>query len=245
MKIPRSDLKPGEVHLWYVLDEPIVEPELLGSYHALLDAEERARHDRFVFARHSHQFLVSHALTRTVLSRYAEVRPDAWRFRTNGYGRPEISEPAAPPLRFNLSHTDGMAVCAVTLASDVGCDVEDLERAGETVSLAETCFSPAEVKALRALPPADQRERFFAYWTLKEAYIKARGMGLSLPLDQFSLVLAPGAPIRIELASSLGDDADRWTFAQIRVTPRYLIACAVRETEASPPRVWRTVPLID
>src|SRR6185295_18612851 len=120
---------------------------------------------------------------RTTLSHYAAVDPTAWQFARNRRGRPEISGPlGVAPLRFNLSNTAGLIACLVTLGVDVGVDVEDTHRRGETVRIANRFFSASEVAALEALPPERQRQRFFEYWTLKESYIKARGMGLAIPL---------------------------------------------------------------
>lgn len=237
--------RPDEVHLWVVEPERVTDPGLLSAYHTLLNAEERERHSRFRFEKHRQQFLVSHALVRVTLSRYAPVPPASWRFSTNAYGRPEISGEGLPRLRFNLSHTDGMAVCAVALDMEVGADVEHSGRPGQTVELADSFFASSEVKALRALPPERQRERFFDYWTLKESYIKARGAGLSLPLDQFAFHLEPGKPPRISFDARLADDPESWQFVQIRLSAEHPAAVAVRRTRGLPftVRCQRTVPL--
>jgi 4'-phosphopantetheinyl transferase len=238
-------LPPDEVHLWVVEPERVTEPHLLAAYRALLDEDERERHLRFRFEKHRLQFLVSHALVRTTLSRYAPVAPEAWRFVTNAHGRPEVAGEGPPGLRFNLSHADGMAVCAVALDVDVGADVEDSQRPGNMVELADSFFAPAEVAALRALPPERQRERFFEYWTLKEAYIKARGMGLSLPLERFAFHLEPGQPPRISFEPGLEDEPEAWRFVPLRLSERHLAAVAVRRARGLPLRVrcQRTVPL--
>lgn len=237
-------LSEGEVHVWLVEPEAVPEP-LLAAYAALLDDGERERHQRFRFERHRRQFLVSHALVRVTLSRYAPVAPEAWSFVTNEFGRPEVRADGGSRLRFNLSHTDGLALCAVTVGSDVGADVEDSERPGENVSLADHCFAPSEAAALRALPASLQRERFFEYWTLKEAYLKARGAGLSLPLAHFAFHLTPGAPPRISFDPRLPDVPEAWQFVPLRLSARHLGALAVRRPRELPltVRCWRTVPL--
>jgi 4'-phosphopantetheinyl transferase len=237
-------LRPDEVHCWGVELDRVTEPRLLAAYQTLLDEGERVRWQRFRFEKHRHQFLVSHALVRVTLSRYAPVPPAAWRFVMNAYGRPEIV--GAPSwLRFNLSHTDGMAICAVALDTEVGADVEDSERSGQTVEIAESFFAPSEVAALRALPAERQRERFFDYWTLKEAYIKARGAGLSLPLDQFAFHLEPGRSPRISFDPRMVDDPESWLFVQLRFSERHPAAVAVRRARGLPltVRCQRTVPL--
>ncbi len=241
---PLLPLSEGEVHVWLTEPEAVPEP-LLPAYAALLDEGERERHRRFHFERHRRQFLVSHALVRVTLSRYAPVAPAAWSFVTNAYGRPEIRGEGTPRLRFNLSHTEGLALCAVTVEADLGADVEDSQRPGETVSLAEQCFAPSEAAELRALPASLQRERFFEYWTLKEAYLKARGAGLSLPLAHFAFHLAPGAPPRISFDERLPDVPEAWQFVLLRPSARHFGALAVRRPRELPltVRCWRTIPL--
>ncbi len=129
---------------------------------------------------------------------------------------------------------------------EIGVDVEDTERKSETVGVADRFFSPREVAALHALPEAAQRGRFFDYWTLKEAYIKARGMGLAIPLDQFSFLLDGAPPIRIAFDPRLGDDAATWQFERFTLTARHRTAVAIRRTGADLRVVVRaTVPLRD
>jgi 4'-phosphopantetheinyl transferase len=237
-------LPPDEVHVWIAEPERIEEPRLLEAYLGLLSPEEREKQRRFYFERHRRQYLVSHALVRLTLSRYAPVRPEAWSFVTNEYGCPRV-EGEGLGLRFNLSHTDGMVTVAVANNVDVGVDVEDTSRQGETVALADRYFAPSEVVALRALSMERQRERFFEYWTLKEAYIKARGMGLLIPLEQFAFELQPGQPPRVSFDPRLGDEPAGWQFVQLRPSARHQAAVAVRRPRelALKVRCQRTVPL--
>jgi 4'-phosphopantetheinyl transferase len=219
-------LAPDAVHVWTVVPGELDDPALLDRYAALLAPDERARQARFRLAPHRRQHLVTRALVRTVLSRYASVEPGAWRFVANAHGRPEIAAPAGTGLAFNVSHTDGLVACAVARRPQVGIDVENTGRRAATVGIAERYFSHAEVAALRAVPPEHRRERFFEYWTLKEAYIKARGMGLAIPLADFSLEL-DADPIRIAFAPRLADTPARWWFALRRPTLRHVLALAV------------------
>jgi 4'-phosphopantetheinyl transferase len=241
-------LPENEVHLWYlVTDAPeLDDPSLLGAYQAWLSPEERARKDRYFFEHSRREYLLTRALVRFTLSRYAPVLPAAWRFRANAYGCPAIDLPDYRALRFNLSNTAGLVACVVALDRDVGVDVEDTERSGETVSIADSFFSRPELRALRALPPERRRSAFFDYWTLKEAYIKARGMGLSIPLDQFSFDVS-SRPIRIAF-DGLDDDAESWQFEQFVLPPgstRHRTSVAVRRHPGEDVRfkVERTVPL--
>jgi 4'-phosphopantetheinyl transferase len=132
------------------------------------------------------------------------------------------------PLHFNLSRSNGFIVCLVALHREIGVDVEDTERPSDILTIADHFYSRPEIAALRALPEEVQRIRFFEYWTLKEAYIKARGMGMSLPLDQFSFHLEPSRPVRVSFDHQLKDNALTWEFGQFRPTARHMIAVAIR-----------------
>jgi len=226
---PSVSLSQTEAHLWCVFPETLTDPGLLQDYHDLMCPEERAQQQRFHFEKGRHEYLVTRALVRTVLSRYVNVDPRTWRFQQNAYGKPQIAHPQGTlPLCVNLSHTNGLIVCLVALDREVGVDVEDMERLGMTVEIADRFFSRAEVSALLALPVETQRSRFFEYWTLKEAYIKARGMGLSLPLEQFSFHLEMNRPVRISFDPRLEDDPRSWQFAQFRLTSRHIVAVGIR-----------------
>lgn len=240
-------LTKSETHVWMVSPDTVREPALVRSYHELMCAEEQVQQQRFRFEKGRHEYLVTRALVRTVLSRYVDVNPHAWRFAKNDYGRPEIAFPLGlPPLRFNLSHTDGLIVCLVGLDREIGIDVENLERPGETLEIADRFFSAIEATTLRAQPVASQRERFFEYWTLKESYIKARGMGISLPLEQFSFLLNPAQPVRIAFDSRLQDDPASWQFNQFRPSPQHLMAVAIRRRNEADVaiQIRRTMPLV-
>lgn len=217
---------PGIVDLWCFYYEGIDDPELLAAYDALMTPAERERHGRFVFEKDRRLYLATRALARTTLAAYAPVEPAAWRFAEGEHGKPFIAGRAgAPRLHFNLTNTRGLVACVVSTAhAEVGVDAEDLRRHGETVAIADSYFSAFEVRALRALPAAEQQRRFFSYWTLKESYIKARGHGLALPLDQFSFHLDEGDDIGISFDPRLGDEAARWRFALLDAAPHHLVA---------------------
>jgi 4'-phosphopantetheinyl transferase len=218
-----------EAHVWCVCPDSVTDPALLDAYRELMCPQERVQQQRFYFEKGRHEYLITRALVRTTLSRYVKVHPHAWRFECNAYGKPAIASPQGiVPLHFNLSHTDGLIVCVVALDRECGIDVEDTKRGGMTVEIADQFFSPTEARDLRVLPVPMQRQRFFEYWTLKESYIKARGMGVSLPLEQFSFHLKRGRPVRISFDPCLEDDPSSWQFAQFRPTQRHLMAVALR-----------------
>lgn len=199
---------------------------------------------RLVFERDRRRFLLTRALVRTMLSRYAGVAPAEWAFIANVHGRPEILDRpgSVPDLRFNLSHTEGLIACAVTIGREVGVDVEHIQRR-LTRDVAGRFFAPSEVNTLKALPDDEQARAFFDYWTLKEAYIKARGFGLALPLADFAFTLAPPAPPQIAFEPALEDDSATWQFAQDWPTPVHRLAVAVRrEGHDLPVRIRKVVP---
>jgi len=238
----------SEVHLWLTTPERVIESDVLGSYDALITPDERAKQQRFHFEKDRRDCLITRALVRTTLSRYAPVSPAAWKFGQNQYGRPHLLPGQCDrDLRFNLSHTQGLIACVVALDREIGVDVEFMPRPRSVVEVADRYFSASEVRSLRALPPERQTERFFQYWTLKESYIKARGMGLALPLDQFSFDLEQGSRIGIAFDPRLVDDARRWQFELMRPTPDHMVALGVDRGPGADlaVRVAWTVPLRD
>ena len=163
-----------------------------------------------------------------ITNRLIELILQALAFVANEYGRPELS-PGREGLRFNLSHADGLAALAIAREAELGVDVEDTARRSRPEDIAEHFFAAAEVAALMRLPAEQRPRRFFDLWTLKEAYIKARGKGLSIPLGSFAYDLSRG-PGAIELAidPSLGDVRAGWHLTLADPTPRHRFALAVR-----------------
>lgn len=228
----RWPLAGGAAHVWLLpADDRAVAADLDAAL-PLLSAGERARHARFVFPRDRDRYLLAHAALRLILADYGRASPASLVFEANQHGRPEIaSPPALDGVRFNLSHTQGLIAVAVCRDRDIGVDVEwHGRRTTDVQTLAGRFFSPIEARALAHETPEDRAERFFDYWTLKESYIKARGLGLALPLDAFSFTLEGAAAprIAIEIDASLGDDARDWRFLLARPTPEHTLAAAVR-----------------
>lgn len=217
------------------------------AYRQLVTPDENERMARFVFERDRRQFLITRALVRTTLSRYAAVSPTDWRFIANEFGRPEVLDRPAgvADLRFNLSHTDGLIACAVTVGREVGVDVESIARE-VTHDVAGRFFAPREVADLHSLPADDQPRAFFDYWTLKEAYIKARGMGLALPLADFAFCLRPALLPTISFEPAMEDDPATWQFFQSSPTATHRLGLAVRRTGPDLPiRLREVVPRVD
>jgi 4'-phosphopantetheinyl transferase len=235
------------VDLWCAFHDQVIDEQLIAAYRQLLSDPERAQEVRFYFARDRHRYLVTRALVRSVLARYFEIAPEAWRFTTNNYGRPEIVDELvrSSGLTFNLSHSSQLIVLAVAHQRQLGVDTEDFRSRSASIDVAERFFSPAEVAALRKQSWDTQQQRFFEYWTLKESYIKARGMGLSIPLDKFGFVLEEPGAVDLEIDPELQDSPTRWQFWQLEVKDAYLIAvCAERIAQPTQLAMTEVIPLV-
>lgn len=199
-------LQPGEVHVWFArLDRT---PARIARMRTVLNADEIARADRFLMEVHRNRFIAGRALLRDLLAGYLGERPEAIAFAYNEWGKPALAPGfAALDLRFNLSHSQNLAMYAFALGRDVGADIEMIRVEVAKESVAENFFSPWEVQTLRALPREHQAQAFFNCWTRKEAYVKARGQGLSIVLSSFDVSLAPGEPAKI----LRGDDCRGWS----------------------------------
>ena len=233
-----EELPEAECHLWIVRAPECLSRAAREAYESLLTVEERARYLAFRFERHRYLFLLTRALVRTTLSRYAPVAPADWRFGAGKYGKPYVCAPEPSlGLQFNLSNTEGMVVCAIARDVPLGVDIEDTSRLDDPIAIADRFFSHRELGELRAAPAAEQRGRFFAYWTLKEAYIKARGLGLSVPLDQFSFLLGDGRRIELSFDPRLGDDARAWECARVDIERPYALSVVMRRSQAGEHRL--------
>lgn len=222
---------PGNrVDLWYVSEGRTASSELLLRHGSILAPDELSRQARFTREPDRRLFLVARALLRITLSRYAPVAPADWRFRAGPRGRPEIAAPRGlPPLRFNLAHTAGLVACVVALGHDVGVDAERLDRRVAWPDLARRVLSRDERGVLEALPEKARRQAFLELWTLREAYVKARGAGiLSVPAGALSFILEPGREPRIAFDPGWADDPACWRFFQPRPTGGHCCAVAVR-----------------
>jgi len=182
-----------------------------------LSDDEVRRAGRFHFEHDRRLFVASRALVRRALSRYLNVEPAAWRFETNSYGQPHIVSPVeGKMLRFSASHTDGLVMCVVANNRDVGGDVERLRAC--PLDVVDCFFAPVEAKAIWALSGKERLERFLTYWTLKESYVKARGLGFSIPPNRFAFHLNDYPFPRIEIDPALDRRASGWRFYFLRPT---------------------------
>lgn len=196
---------------------------------ALLIDEERARAERFHFERDKLVYIAAHAICRGLLSYCTGHAPQGWRFSVEDHGKPELICPVeGPRLRVNISHTRGLAAVALTVDHDIGVDVEWLQRDTPTEKLAERVFAEKERRTLAAAPEAEKINTFLTFWTLKEAYVKAIGKGLSQPLDAFAFDLER---LRIQFEDRSVDDPAKWHFARYRPSPEHLMALAIRHPD--------------
>jgi 4'-phosphopantetheinyl transferase len=207
-----------EIHVWHAaLDR---EKKVIGQLEAMLSPEEKARADRFHFVNDRNRFVVARGLLRELLGEYLHQDPAGMEFSYGQHGKPSLSgENASSGLSFNLSHSSGLVVYAIAKERNLGIDVEHVrpESAGEDI--AQRYFSAREVSDLRTLPPEARVEGFFHCWTRKEAYLKATGMGLQIPLDSFSVSLLPEKPVQF-----LGGVASQWHMAAYHPADGYAAA---------------------
>lgn len=255
-------LRHDEVHLWRAsLDQPL---RLTRQWWETLSADEKTRADHFYFEKDRLHFIVAHGLLRAILGRYLDLPSDTLSFNTNAYGKPFLAMPLTqqngrdsivgrldqgsgfgtldgePVLHFSLSHSHQLALYAFAFEREVGIDVEWMRPLafGEYDEMAEHFFSTSEQAALRAQSATLKAWAFFHCWTRKEAYIKACGKGLSIPLDQFDVSLSPHEPARL-LASREDPEAPaRWSMYDFPPGPGYAGALVV-EGVGWTPRHWQ------
>ena len=215
-----------EVHVWRAtLDQPKSQSE---SFLPTLAADERTRAEQFYFETHRERFIVARGVLRAILGCYLNRAPECLTFCYGAHGKPALAGDAdLDTIRFNVSHSHGVALKQVTRGREVGIDLERICFDLKVMEIAERFFSRREVAMLQTLPPGMQRQAFFRCWTRKEAYIKARGEGLSLPLDQFDVSLVSGES---EIALGIQRDpfeASRWSLRELPAATDYVAALAV------------------
>jgi 4'-phosphopantetheinyl transferase len=215
-------LRAGEVHAWCV-DLDAVDADG-GAEAAGLSVDERARATRFHFARDRARFLGGRAALRHLLAGYAGTEPHALVFAQGAHGKPALP---GTGLEFNFSHSGGCAVLAVARGRRVGVDVEQIRAERATLAVARRFFAPAEAAAVAAAAPAERALTFFRCWTRKEAYVKARGEGLSLPLDRFEVPLGPDATSALTAARDDHAEPMRWSLRELVPAPHHLGALVV------------------
>jgi 4'-phosphopantetheinyl transferase len=234
---PHLSLRPGEVHVW--LAGLAQTPARLAEFRRLLCEEETTKAARFLQPRDRDRAVVGRGLLRKLIGKYLDVEPGGLRFRYNGCGKPGLeSGCVGSPLEFNVSHSHDFVLLAFTRQRTVGVDIEHVRTKHTGDAIARRYFAPAEVVALSAVPSALQVAAFFECWTRKEAYLKARGDGLSRPLDSFEVAFGPGVVPAIRREDDPPDPPANWTVVNPPSVPDCAAAVVV-EGRAVTASFWR------
>jgi 4'-phosphopantetheinyl transferase len=232
-----DELGADETHVWMAsLDQPA---DMIAKLAPLLSQDEYQRAMRYYRPADRDRFIVGRGILRKILSAYLALPPGQLRFTYNEYGKPTVSDDQNDRgLNFNLSHSAELILYAVTKGRDVGIDIEHIREDFATIEIAEHFFSKDEVAALKSLPMNQRTIGFFNCWSRKEAFIKAKGMGVSYPLDRFTVSLTPGEPPALLKVADDEREVARWKMYELK--PRAGYAAAMIATE--PPIIlkqWR------
>ena len=242
-----ANLLAGQLHIFRLdleLSIPVAFPEVKMGYvprtgwgapdspdfASLLDAAEIERAGRYRFESDRRRFASAHGQVRLILGALLGIEPAALVFEQNPYGKPFVPD---CPVRFNLSHSSGMGLLAVTLGQEVGVDIEVIRAQTDYALIAGRFFSREEQQALQSLPDELRLSGFFNAWTRKEAYIKARGLGLKIPLDQFAVSLHPHQPARLLHAEP--DAPQEWTMFALEPAEGF---CGAAVVEGAAPELF-------
>lgn len=219
-------LSQADVHIWSAnQDAPIYPMEQLWQ---TLSNDEQQRATRFHFERDRRRFIVGRGLLRAILGRYAHIEAAQVRFVYGQRGKPALAEVCGgETLKFNVSHSNGHILCAITNLREIGVDIEHVHVISEADAIAERFFSTQENEVYRQLPAEEKLTAFFNCWTRKEAYIKARGMGVSLDLTSFDVSLKPGDAATLLHNREDAMEVTRWQFEALHVGDGYAGAIAV------------------
>jgi len=228
-----SHLGPGEVHVWSALLDPASTD--IGRFSEILSQDEKERASRFHFEKNRNEFIISRGSLRVLLGSYLGVPPRELGFAYSRYGKPYLAgSDHISPMEFNLSHSEGIVVLAFTKGRRVGVDIEYVGRNFDFEEIAERFFSLAEQQMLRNTSREERGTAFFRCWTRKEAYIKALGNGLSQPLSEFDVSLAPKHISALLATRPDPSEADRWLLRDLPVAAGYVGALAVEADRDNP-----------
>jgi 4'-phosphopantetheinyl transferase len=228
-----ADAEDPEVRVACAPTSVLSDPAVMAAAVAWLDGVERERHARFHHDDDRRMFLLGRIMARVQVGRAMGVAPRAWTWRDGPRGRPEIAD-ARTGVRFNLAHSAGLVVCAVASGRDVGVDVEHLARRPVDPAVVTRYCSPQEIADIN-LPDPGWHDRFLTHWTLKEAYLKARGLGIAVTLADLAFSITDTGA-RISFAGSLAGADDRWVFHLARPVATHVIAVAASTLDAVRPR---------
>lgn len=221
-----------QAHVWIFHVHPGISNSTLTKYKTIVSSDELCKYHNFRFDEDRYLFLVAHANLRLLLSKYATINPRDWEFERNEYDRPEIARSLkVENLRFNMSHCLGLVAYIVNEDIDGGIDVERTDRTQtDPLHIAQHFFSSLEIHNLKGFDSDEaMRKRFFEYWTLKEAFIKANGLGFSMPIEQFSFHIHKNNSIQINFSNDISlDDPQTWQFLLRYPTANHILAVALK-----------------
>ncbi len=229
------ELRDEEIHVWRACLD--CDEQLLRQFEATLASDEIVRANRFLFQKDRDNFIAARGILRELLGRYMNQSPAQLKFKYGSKGKPSLNvEPNESAPHFNISHSHGMALFGFAVHRQLGVDLELVRTDFGGEEIAECYFSPLEVEELRSLPPSLRSEGFFLCWTRKEAYIKARGEGLSIPLKSFRVSLTPGQPNQLQ-----SSDSFHWSLHSFRPASHY-VGALVGEGKNWQLRCWDWKP---
>jgi len=231
---PACPVASGTADLWFLDTEIFREVAAAHEWLALIEDHERLRYASYATSAGRREYIAARALARTVLAHYSGRPAHALRFRADHLGRPELISPPMPGLRFSLSKTTGLVVGLFAFDREVGVDLE-LVAPIAVIEMAECHYTSAEREELLALQDAARLSRFYELWTLREAYLKARGIGLTLPLHELAFRPSAHGGVRAAFGRAIGDDPARWQFDLTWLTDRHVVATCIGRASAGAP----------
>ncbi len=218
-----------QAHVWFCQPAMIDDAQKLTAYKAVLSEQELARYHRFHTEKDRHSYLVSHALLRYSLSKYAALEAAQWQFVCGEHGKPELKLSALPDLCFNLTHTDGLSACVVAAKKRCGIDAENICRKNKLAAVARRMFADEE---LAQLDEKNISRQFYSFWTLREAYVKALGTGLAGSSKAFYFDVGQnGVNIKLHRKVDSADALQNWQFDLYQATPAHVLAVAIESSE--------------
>lgn len=241
------DCNNHNVDIWISDIDEGVDRNLLREYGKLLSNEENARMRVLSSQRVRVRYLITRAMVRCVLARYAKIHPSEWKFSTTPYGRPVCAPDMnlSRSLSFNISHSENLIALVVATDRDVGIDIERTARNVDSIELARRFYFSLEAADISSKKEPYRSYRFMEYWTLKEAYVKACGLGLSIPFNHFSFDLRDRGKIVHHIHSAHLDSGRRWAFKQYSIEKDHLLAVCIGINGHNCDAIFRRiVPLI-
>ncbi len=230
-------------HVWLV-DQRQINDKLLKTYAELLSEDELHRLERISHPEVKRAQLISRAALRYCLSHYADdIGPRQWQFARSEKGKPHLKQPAPLPVSFNLTHSGHWLAIAVISRAEIGVDVQEFRKMPSALKMAQRYFHPEEVEQLQACAGEERQKLFYRLWTLKEAFLKARGTGIVTGLEKIRFHFAQDGTIEVSTTAELNEDSQNWGFFHTQLDEDYALALAVRgQSSPSKPTFYATVP---